>query len=180
VKPVLVYVYGPPASGKLTVAEKLAELSGYALFHNHLTVNAISPVLPFGCEAFSEVLHRLRLDVFGAAVTAGISLIFTNNSAWGGADARQRFAAFADQADQVVRDAGGRTFFVKLRAPLPVLEARVADESRRKHHKLLDRDSLRELVIDLDQSPLHPGDLFIDTASLEPDEAAKLIFGALQ
>jgi hypothetical protein len=63
----LVYLYGPPASGKLTVAERLAEQSGYRLFHNHLTVNAIRPVLDFGSEPFVEVLHRLRLDVFAAA-----------------------------------------------------------------------------------------------------------------
>ena len=32
-KPVLVYIYGPPAAGKLTVARRLAELSGLPLFH---------------------------------------------------------------------------------------------------------------------------------------------------
>jgi hypothetical protein len=35
----LVYIYGPPASGKLTIAGRLSELTGIPLFHNHLTVN---------------------------------------------------------------------------------------------------------------------------------------------
>jgi hypothetical protein len=89
--PVLVYLYGPPGSGKLTVGEKLAELSGFPLFHNHLTVNAIRTVFEFRREPFTAVLHRLRLDVFQAAAAAGISLIFTNNSAWLGPDGRERW-----------------------------------------------------------------------------------------
>jgi replication-associated recombination protein RarA len=42
---VLVYLYGPPACGKLTVAGQLAELSGCRFFHNHLMVNALLAVL---------------------------------------------------------------------------------------------------------------------------------------
>jgi hypothetical protein len=44
-KPTLLYTYGPPASGKLTVATALAELTGFSLFHNHLSVDAVSCVL---------------------------------------------------------------------------------------------------------------------------------------
>lgn len=178
--PVLVSIYGPPASGKLTVAEKLAELSGYPLFHNHLTVNALTPVFPFDTEPFTEVLHRLRLDVFETAARACISLIFTNNSAWGGPDARTRFATFADTADQIVRARGGRTVFVRLTAPLAVLEERVADDSRRAQQKLLDARRLREIVTELDQSPLHPGDVSIDTAQVSPEAAARTILEALR
>ncbi len=77
----LVYLYGPPAAGKLTIAERLAELTGSPLFHNHLTVNAIAPVFEFASPACTEVLHRLRLDVFATGARADVGLIFTNNSA---------------------------------------------------------------------------------------------------
>lgn len=89
VKPTLVYLYGPPASGKLTVATGLAELTGFSLFHNHLSVDAVRRVLPFGSKPYIEVLHRLRLDVFQTAARARISVIFTNSSAWSGARAGQ-------------------------------------------------------------------------------------------
>jgi predicted kinase len=180
VKPTLVYIYGPPASGKLTVGEKVAELAGYNFFHNHLTVNAIRSVFAFGSEAFTEVLHRLRLDVFETAARAGISLIFTNNSAWGGPDGRTRFAAFAAAAERVVEAQGGRTVFVRLSAPVTVLEERVADDSRRAHRKLLDVGRLRELMSELDETPVHPGDLSIDTSMVSPEAAARTIVAALR
>lgn len=175
----LVYLYGPPASGKLTVAGRLAEQSGYRLFHNHLTVNAIRPVLDFGTEPFLEVLHRLRLDVFAAAARAGIDVIFTNSSAWTGPDGRARFATFADTARRVTEEGGGKVCFVRITAPLAVLTERVVAESRRPHGKLLDPDRLREIVASLDETSLHPDDLVIDTSVTSPEEAARAILQAL-
>src|SRR3712207_8263459 len=32
----LLFLHGPPAVGKLTVARRVAELTGWRLFHNHL------------------------------------------------------------------------------------------------------------------------------------------------
>jgi hypothetical protein len=179
VKPTLLYIYGPPASGKLTVATALAEITGFSLFHNHLSVDAVSCVLPFGSKPFSEVLHRLRLDVFQTAARTGISLIFTNNSAWSGPDARSRFAAFATAAERLVDAEGGRTVFIKLTAPLAVLEERVGLESRRRLGKLVDTARLRELVTGLDQSSLHPDDMEIDTSTVGAGRAALYIQDAL-
>ena len=53
--PTLVYLYGPPAAGKLTIAELLAQFTGFRLFHNHLSVNAISSVFPIGTEPYVHV-----------------------------------------------------------------------------------------------------------------------------
>ncbi len=173
------YLYGPPASGKLTVASLLSPLTGLPLFHNHLTVNAISSVFPFGTGPFADVVHRLRLDVFRTAAREGVSLIFTNNSAWPGPDARARFEAFATEAERIVAAEGGRTLFVQLTAPLPVLQNRVAGKSRRQYGKLLDPARLRDQVQHLDLSPLHPSDLVIDTSQIGPDAAARIIADAL-
>jgi hypothetical protein len=178
-RPTLLYIYGPPASGKLTVATVLSQLTGLPLFHNHLTVNAIKTVFTFGSDAFSQVLHRLRLDVFQTAARAGVSLIFTNNSAWSGPDGRSRFAAFAGEAKRLVHAGGGQTVFVRLTAPLPVLETRIADASRRNMSKLLDAKRLREMLTDLDLSALHPDDLEIDTSRVQPDIAAQNIVDTL-
>ncbi|MGO9876873.1 MAG: shikimate kinase [Acidimicrobiia bacterium] len=175
----LVYLYGPPAAGKLTIAERLAELTGSRLFHNHLTVNAITPVFEFESPAFTEVLHRLRLDVFATAARAGVDLIFTNNSAWSGQDARTRFVTFADSAARIVAQNGGTTRFVQIMAPSAVLESRLADDSRRVHGKLVDVRRLRALLATHDAAPLHPDDMIVSSGDLTPEEAAGRIAAEL-
>jgi hypothetical protein len=171
-RPVLVYLYGPPAVGKLTIAESLASLSGAKLFHNHLTVNALTPVFDFASPPFTEVLHRLRLDVFATAARSGVDVIFTNNSAWGGSDARANFTRFAGAVEQAVREGRGRTLFVQIVAPQAVLEARVRNDSRRSHRKLTDVARLREMLATHDPAPLDPDDLVIDSSDLTPADAA--------
>jgi len=176
----LIYVYGPPASGKLTVATRLSELTGIPLFHNHLTVNALRPVFAFGSPPFVEAVWAMRRGVFEAAARAGISLIYTNNSAWSGPDPRARFEAAAEAARQIMASHGGRTVFARLTASQSALQERVANESRRSHGKLVDVARLRELLADLDPSPLHPDDLLIDTGQMDPEESARTIMAALE
>ena len=178
--PTLVYLYGPPAAGKLTIAEALAARSGYRLFHNHLSVNAVRAVFDFGSPPFVEVVQRIRLDVFATAMRSGVDVIFTNNSAWGGDDARARFAAFAHEVEEVVRGAGGTTCFVRVTAPDDVLVARLAAPSRHAHGKLTDATRLRQLLAELDASPLHAEDLLIDSSVTRPDDAATRILDFVQ
>ncbi|WCO67487.1 hypothetical protein PO878_01980 [Iamia majanohamensis] len=173
--PVLVYLYGPPAAGKLTVATALAERTGFRLFHNHLTVGALTPVFPFRSAPFTAVLHRVRLDVFATAAEAGIDLIFTNSSAWGGDDPRGHFEAFAEEVRGTVEGRGGRVRFVQVAAPAEVLEGRVDDPSRAAHGKLVDPGRLREALGAHDPAPLHPDDLLMRTDVLDPSEAAERI-----
>jgi hypothetical protein len=173
--PTLVYLYGPPAVGKLTVARRLCEITGWTLFHNHLSVNAVRPIFPFGSKPFMDVVHRLRLDVFQTAMAEGMSLIFTNNSAWGGSDGRARFAAFADSARLAVETGGGEVQFVRLTSPFEVLEARLTDPTRQQLEKLTDTSRLRELLRALDDSALYDDDLTVDTSRHSPEEAAKTI-----
>ena len=166
----LVYLYGPPAVGKLTVARRVQELTGFRLFHNHLTVNAVVEVFEFRSKPFEDVLHRMRLDVFSTAASHGVDLIFTNNMAWAG---------FHDWARQVEAMAG-QCVFVQLTAPIDVLCARVAGEDRAAHGKIVDPVRLREQVLAADLSPVHADDLVIDTSVVSPDDAAHLIVERVQ
>ncbi len=60
----LVFIYGPPASGKLTVARELAALTGYKLFHNHLVVEALRGAV---AEAGGELVF-VRLECGDAEI----------------------------------------------------------------------------------------------------------------
>ena len=53
--------YGPAVSGKLTIAKELATLTGFSLFHNHLVVDAVAAVFPFGSERFVKLREQFWL-----------------------------------------------------------------------------------------------------------------------
>ncbi len=137
--PRLLFLYGPPAVGKLTVARAIADRLPFKILHNHVTIDAVTEVLPFGGETFWRVVGRFRRDIVAAAAEEQIDLIYT-----------YVFAAGDEQhVADIVRpyeDAGGRAWFVQLLAPREVLLQRVRSESRKQHGKLVDPETLDRLL----------------------------------
>jgi hypothetical protein len=172
---VLVYLYGPPAVGKLTIARHVAETTGFRLFHNHLTVDAVTSVFEFGSPSFVDVLHRLRFDVFETAAREGIGVVFTNSSMSYSVPRTDSFLAFARRAAERVDAAGGTTMFVRLTAPVDVLCDRVAGDDRRAMGKLVDADRLRARLEAYPQPVVNDDDLVVDTSTMTPGDAAQLI-----
>jgi hypothetical protein len=163
----LVFLHGPAASGKLTVARELSRLTGYRLFHNHLVVDAVTAVFDFGSESFVRLREEMWLSVFCEAARQGVSLIFTF------APERTVRESFVGEAVAEVEGAGGRVVFVELTCPEAELERRVEDESRAAFGKLRSSALFRELrdagVFEYPRLPAH---LTIDTSALTPGEAA--------
>jgi hypothetical protein len=54
----LVALFGPPAVGKTAVGRELAKLTGFMLYHGHMTMDVISEFFAFGTLSFMR-LHRL-------------------------------------------------------------------------------------------------------------------------
>src|SRR2546428_3687422 len=73
----LVFIYGPPASGKLTVATELAKLTGFKLFHNHVSIQFVQSIFEFGTKTFSRRTGKYRLEMIEEAAKEGIDTIFT-------------------------------------------------------------------------------------------------------
>jgi hypothetical protein len=63
----MVFLYGPPGVGKLTVSKALAELTGFKVFHNHLTIDAVVPVFDFGTPPCGRLLRVMRAAVLAEA-----------------------------------------------------------------------------------------------------------------
>src|SRR5262245_4574448 len=115
----LVFLYGPPAAGKLTIGRELAALTGYRLFHNHLTVDLARELFDFGSEQFQRLVDDLRLRVFAAAAQSDIpGLIFT--FVYGGPDEN-----FIRQTMRVMVAAGAEVCFVQVVCPPEELLNRV-------------------------------------------------------
>ena len=75
----LIFLHGPAAVGKLTVARALAHMTGLRLFHNHLTVDALTAVFDFGTEPFILLREQLWLTIFREAAKRQ-ALLNSNNT----------------------------------------------------------------------------------------------------
>jgi hypothetical protein len=171
----LVFIYGQAASGKLTIARELAERTGMALFHNHLVVDAVQAVFPFGSESFVKLRERFWLDMFSEATKADRSLIFTF------APEATVTPDFAERVRALVQSAGGEVIFVALTVPYDEQERRITSPDRAAHGKLRSVDVLRELRAQFDASMANMPEpaITIDTAIVEPGEAALAILATI-
>jgi chloramphenicol 3-O-phosphotransferase len=167
----LVFLYGPPGVGKLTVARALVALTGFRLFHNHLTVDLVGSVFPRHSPAFGPLVHRFRREMFAAAAREDVDLVFT-----------YVYAHPEDEPD--VRDllepvlaGGGEVHFVQLTCTREALLERVASESRRAYRKLTDPAAVGALLDRHDLTAAVPfaESLRLDTTATPPAEAARKI-----
>jgi len=167
----LIFLHGPPASGKLTVGRALQSLTGFALFHNHLVVDALLAVFPFGSPSFIHLREQIWLSVFQAAARDNLSLIFTF------APETTVNHGFIQSTIASVQASAGQVCFVELTCPDTVIEQRLEETSRHAFHKLTDVPTLRELTRSgaLDFPPLPSSGLTIDTSRVQPAEAAHTI-----
>jgi predicted kinase len=166
----LVFLYGPPATGKLTIAKELSQLLGYPVFHNHLTRDLVQGIYPGKVSDHYDLVDTLREDVIRYCAQHGTSIIFTY--VYGGpAD-----DAAVAQMIRPVRENGGSVCFVELSAPHEVILERVTDESRKQHRKIVDRNKLAVLLKEESYTSVpYDSVLKINTAELAPNESAALI-----
>lgn len=171
----LVFLHGPPAVGKLTVARALAAHTGLKLFHNHLVLDAVTAVFDFKTPGYIQLRESIWLDVFAVAARENVSLIFTF------VPETSLAPGFPDRVRAAVESAGGRLRLVALTTNEATLDARLNAPSRAEFAKLKDLAQMRALRAQgwLDYA-MPPSELTLDTAKLSPDEAATLIAKALQ
>jgi len=131
----LVMIYGPPASGKLTVAKELAKLTKYKIFHNQLTVDLTS-IIPFGEGKFFDLSSKLRLDMFKLAAKNKVSVISTF------CYDKKTDKQFIDQLVNTYRNRKGQVHFVKLECHKDTLFKRVKQPSRKLHKKVQTKKGL--------------------------------------
>ena len=74
----LLCITGPPAVGKMTVGRSVCDLTGYRLFHNHVTIEPLLAIFGYGTPSFSRLNSLFRREVIGEAVAADLpGLVFT-------------------------------------------------------------------------------------------------------
>ena len=168
-------LYGPPAVGKLSVAQALAARTGFRVLHNHLLID-------LGCALFDRstpqsrtLVHRLRevcLEVARAANVPGVILTYVY--------ARDRDAYILGLCNWA-ESRGDDVYLVQLSCQQETLEARVTQSSRSTFDKLTTVSGLREKLSLLDD-PFGQVEgresLRVSTDELTPDAVAETVRSA--
>lgn len=167
----LVFLYGPPGVGKLTVAAALEATSDFKLFHNHLTVDLLTAVFEFGSDEFRKLREDIWLGVFREAAASGTDLVFTF------APERTVCPSFIARTVETVHTHGGHVVFVELHCAEHILRERMESEERREWGKLsswTEYEELRDAGVLSYGAEIVPA-LSIDTGDMTPEDAAKQI-----
>jgi len=168
----LIFIYGKPATGKLTVARELAKLTGYKLFHNHLTVDLLLAVFEFGSKPFVELREQIWLSVFQRAAKERLpGLIFTF------APETTVQPDFVNRALDAVEPAGSRVRFVELTCEMAEVYRRIDNKSRHQSGKITSHEVYEKLEAAgvFATSHMPKADVTLDTGKLKPAEAAQKI-----
>jgi hypothetical protein len=167
----LIFIHGAPAVGKLTIARELASLTGYRLFHNHLTVDLVTSVFEFGSAPFVRLREQIWLSVFQEAVQQNLSLIFTFNPE------RTVRESFIQNAIDIIEGGNGKIIFIELTCSASERENRLQSPSRSQFGKLNSLELFHELqqagAFEFPGLPDSGGSF--DTTNQPPKETAALI-----
>jgi deoxyadenosine/deoxycytidine kinase len=137
----LVFIYGPPAAGKLTVARELARRTGFKILHNQLTINCLVSVFPWGSAPFVRLNEQFRLAMFREACRARLPGIIHTFCYGRGCDER-----YIRKVIKLVEDCRGKVCFVQLTCDAGELMKRVTRVGRKRHHKITKRKQLQEML----------------------------------
>ena len=167
----LIFLHGPPASGKYTIARVLHASHGVLNFHNHLTIDVAKSLFDFGTDEFWDLTHRLRRTALAARADQGdASVVFT--SCYSSPHDDPIVAAL--EGDVISR--GGKLIPVFLECSMEELRRRVTDPSREEMRKLHTVEGLDEYVgawnfVALDR----PNTICLETDARSPAECAEEI-----
>jgi len=159
----LVILHGPPASGKLTLANRLKAELGYNVLHNHLTVDlALEVYSDFGEGDFYEFVDKLRTQVIEKACEnkmKGLIVTFCFDSATD--------MIVVEQWESLVSQYGGKILPVYLNVSAEILAQRVEEPSRIGTKKIQCRKELNTVISENEFGAIPNRNTFsVDTSSL--------------
>src|SRR5262249_28884952 len=171
----LILLYGPPAVGKLTIAKEISRLTGFKLFHAHLTSDLVEAIFPRSTPSFRKLAWDLRYAVFAEAAQAHLDgLIFTTVY---GRGYREQFIA---RCIEVVAPFGGEVCFVHVHCQAETLRQRVVREDRKQYGKITSVELLNETLSNWEPQAVFEAGIMWDRLGcnmdvLRPVEAAQQV-----
>jgi hypothetical protein len=168
----LVVIFGPPAVGKMAVGLELEQLTGFRLFHNHMSADIVMKFFAFGEPAYGRLVSEFRTRLCEEVAASTLpGLIFT--FVWALDDARDK--AFIDKLSGIFTARSRDVVYVELTATLDE-RLRRNETPLRLAHKAPKRDVARsrELLLDAERKYRmnSNGDFFYPDSYLRIDNTA--------
>ncbi|MBD7963937.1 AAA family ATPase [Fictibacillus norfolkensis] len=111
----LVLLFGPQAVGKMTVGHELEKVTKLKLFHNHMTIDLVTPFFEYGSEEGRRLVNLFRSEIFQTfAQSDQYGMIFTYVWAFN----YQEDWEFVESVCQVFEKEGAEIYFVELESDL--------------------------------------------------------------
>jgi hypothetical protein len=169
----LIFLYGAPAVGKLTVANEIAKRADFKVFHNHLSIDCITPVFEFGSPSFYKLIELIRVETVAEAARVGQNLVYTF------CFAKNLDEPHVEKIANAVEAGGGEVCFVLLTADKNALEQRILSESRKQYGKAKSVKMMKYFLETYDLfSPVPEREsLVLDNTNLSAEDAAAKIIG---
>ena len=112
-----IVLMGPPAVGKMTVGIILSKITGFKLFHNHMTIDLLLNFFEFGSPKFNKLNNEFRRRIFEEAASSDLSgLIFTYVTAMN----LETEKAYLQKINDIFKNSSGEIFFIELESSLEV------------------------------------------------------------
>jgi hypothetical protein len=167
----LIYLHGPPAVGKLTIARELLRFIPGRLLDNHASIDFGRILFEFGTPEFWQFVHKLRLIAVQHAAQSNIpNLICT--SCYSDPEDRPHF----ERLQEILGTQYGRLIPVYLFADTNTLNQRVGNPDRRERRKLTSEEGLASALTKWNIAPVPQADcMHIDTSRQSAAESATLI-----
>jgi len=179
----LIFICGPPASGKMTVGQALQKQLDIPLLHNHISLEITKEFFDWGTQPFRRLDKKIRFSIFEEVAASELKgLIFT--MVWAFNDPRDE--AYANQIEAFFAQRDLHVCYVDLHCELEE-RLRRNETPNRLEHKASKRDieASNKRVIAASKSNMrmnsHPDefpdkDFFrIDNTHLSAEEVANRI-----
>ncbi len=155
----LLFIYGPPAAGKYTIAKALATELNWPLFHNHVVIDCVNALIQRGEDGFLDACADVRVALSARALANGKSHVSTFVYAAGVDD------AFVERIRASVHSAGARFCAVRLQCSVATLNDRCVAPHRSAMGKISTIESLQTVLNQYNcfASLPHVDSLLIDT-----------------
>ncbi len=169
----LVFIYGPPAAGKLTISKELSKITSLKVCHNQIINDLLDEFLEKKDKYYWSVGDKLKNNLINVLAKSKIKGLIVTMVRGDGKDS----LILAKKIRKSIKESGGKYYCVRLMCDREELLKRVKNKSRKSYGKITTKKLLLECLkkYGLDNSLPFKNQLIINNTHVPAKKVAKQI-----